>query len=77
MSPRSFLALICIAALWAAFPTIANAMPAAASANDGAARIHYVGRVMQRVAKLLVIDLDDVDEFLHSCYQAASVDAVP
>ena len=41
MSPRSFLALICIAALWAAFPTIANAMPAAASANEDAARPGY------------------------------------
>ena len=41
MSPRSFLALICVAALWAAFPTIANAMPDAASANEDAARPGY------------------------------------
>ena len=41
MSPRSFLALICIAALWAAFPTIANAMPGGAPANADAARPGY------------------------------------
>ena len=41
MSPRSFLALICLAALWAAFPTIANAMPGGAPANADAARPGY------------------------------------
>ena len=45
--------------------------------TDGAARIHYVGRAMQRVARLLVVDDDAVDDFLQSCYEAANVDAVP
>lgn len=47
------------------------------SPDDGAARVHYVGSVMQRIAKLLVVHEDAVDDFLHSCYEAASVDAVP
>ena len=38
MSPRSFLALICYAALWAALPNIAHAMPGAADAGDAAHR---------------------------------------
>ena len=38
MSLRSFrLALICYAALWAALPNIAHAMPDAAAAGDAAA----------------------------------------
>ena len=39
MSLRSFLALICYAALWAALPNIAHAMPDAAAAGDAAAAV--------------------------------------
>ena len=37
MSPSSFLALVCYAALWAALPNIAHAMPEAAAADGDAA----------------------------------------
>ena len=46
-------------------------------AVEGAARIGYVGKVMQRVARLLVVTGHDIDELLAAASSAAFEAALP
>ena len=40
--------------------------------NEGSARIAYVGRSMQRVARMVAVDDHDIEDLLVSAYSAAT-----